>query len=100
MSSLFATSISLSPERHISIDEAVCVVKRRSTLTHTEARLVVHEYVGYNREQLAAELKVSIETLKSYWRRVYKKVGCQRRGVIRSWVVATLRAEFEPTDPA
>lgn len=100
MSSLFATSISLSPEWQISTDEAVFLVKRHSTLTHTEARLVVHDYVGYSREQLAAELKVSIETLKSYWRRVYKKVGCQRRDVMRSWVKATLLAEFEHTDPA
>ncbi len=100
MSSLFATSISLSPDRHISTDEAVCLVKQRSTLTHTEARLVVHDYVRYNREQLAEELKVSLETLKSYWRRVYKKVGCQGRDEIRRWVGATLRAEFEHTDPA
>lgn len=74
-------------------------MKRRSKLAHTQVRLVVYDYRGRNREELAKELKVSAETLKSYWRRVHKKLNCQhyanRREAVRAWVAAVLRAEIE-----
>lgn len=103
MSSFFARSIGLLPEQRISADAAVVLVKRRSTLSHTEARLVVLDYLGYTPSPLAEALEVSVDTLKSYWRRAYKKMnfrhGENQRTAMRAWVEETLRAELEATEP-
>lgn len=99
MSSPLARTIGLNQEQSIDLEPAVILVRRRSTLTEQEARLLVMDFKGYNREKLAKELKVSPETLKCYWRRIYKKLHCQgledRRGSVRTWVERMLHAELE-----
>jgi DNA-binding NarL/FixJ family response regulator len=102
MSSLLARTIGLSQEQRIDPDAAVALLRRRSELTNREARLVVLDYMGYTRERIAREQKVLPETLKCYWRRIYKKLNCQhlddRREAVRAWVERMLRAEIEGGD--
>lgn len=102
MSSLLARTIGLSREQNIDLEAAVILVRRRSTLTDQEARLLILDFKGYNRGKLAKELKVSLETLKCYWRRIYKKLHCHdlddRRGAVRVWVERMLHAEIEGGD--
>ena len=103
MGSLLARSIGLVQDQPIATDAAIILLERRSPLTRTEARLVVFDYLGLTREQLAAELGVSVETLKSYWKRINKKMNTQSRAALRSWVEATLLADLAgdpPTDAA
>jgi DNA-binding NarL/FixJ family response regulator len=102
MSSFFARSIGLAGDDPVSPEAAIVIIERRSNLTPTLAHLVVHDYLGTSREKLAKSMGVLPETLKSYWKRVYKKLDvkmdAQARASVRDWVEAILRAELESGD--
>lgn len=100
MSSLLARSIGLVQDRPIATDVAIILLERRSPLTRTESRLVVFDYLGLTREQLATELGVSITTLKSYWKRINKKMNTPSRAALRCWVETTLQADLAGEPPA
>lgn len=94
MSTVLARCLGMAPEHQITEDAAVVVLQRRSTLTYTEARLVVLDYMGGSLETLSAALQVHPESLRTYWKRIYRKLACSDRQRIRAWLEDLLLHEL------
>jgi DNA-binding CsgD family transcriptional regulator len=94
MSSLFARFIGLAPGQQIAPDAAIVLVERRSSLSRSEARVLVLDYLGVSRDELSDHLGVSIETVRTYWKRIYRKTGCRSREAARAWFERLLHAEI------
>lgn len=95
MSSILARCVGLNDGDPIPPHRAVLVVKRRSNLALREAWVLVFDYVGLSRSQICEELEVSLETVRTYWRRIRKKTGCHRKCEVHAWLEALIRQEME-----
>jgi DNA-binding CsgD family transcriptional regulator len=95
MSSILARCIGVTHTHHIALDVAIVILKRRSSLTRSEARLVVLDYRGWTREQMSAYLNLSVETVRTYWKRVYRKTDCRTRPALHNWLEDILQCELE-----
>lgn len=95
MSSIFARFIGLSQGQRLTPDAAALLIERRSTLSRCEARVLVYDYLGVTREELSELFDVSIETIRTYWKRIYRKTECRTRKDARAWMEMTLRKEFD-----
>lgn len=100
MSSIFARCVGLLDGKQISQEAAILVVERRSTLSYGEARVVVLDYLGVKRGQMSQQIKVSVETIRTYWKRIYEKTNIHSRKPLRKWVETILLQEIEgnPSD--
>jgi|GEM_PF-1249776 len=94
MSSLLAKCIGISREQQLSMDATIVILERRSQLARTEARMLVLDYVGWSRDQLSDQLNVSIETVRTYWKRIYRKTNCRTRAEARQWLESILQEEL------
>jgi hypothetical protein len=98
MASVLVRAIGIDPDAPIDIDTAVLIVRRRSGLPPQLARLVVIDYKSSNNDEVAEQLKVSPETLKGYWRRVYSRLKLKQckhpRVAVHAWVEEILDAEL------
>lgn len=97
MSSLFARLIGLGNRPQISMDAAILLLERRTALSRSEARVVILDYLGWPRDQLCEHLGVSVETVRTYWKRIYRKTNCRSRKSARRWLETTLRQQLEGT---
>jgi DNA-binding CsgD family transcriptional regulator len=95
MSSLFARCIGLSQHQQISMDAAILLLERRTTLSRSEARVVVLDYLGWPRDQMCEHLGVSVETIRTYWKRIYRKTNLRTRTALRGWLEALLAQEID-----
>jgi DNA-binding CsgD family transcriptional regulator len=95
MSTLLARFIGLAESRPISIEGATVIVERRSELSYTEAHVVVLDYAGYSRDALSTKLGVSVETIRTYWKRINRKTKCHSREAVRAWFEALLERELQ-----
>jgi DNA-binding CsgD family transcriptional regulator len=98
MRSLLARCLGITAEV-IPPEALLVVLERASTLSRGEARVVVFEYRGYTRADMIQELQVSAETLKTYWKRIYHKLGCRDRQAVKAWVEHTIRQHLGETAP-
>lgn len=90
MPSIFARCIGLTPDQQIPMDAAIVYIERQTLLSRAEARVVMLDYLGWPREDLCDQLGVSIETVRTYWKRIYRKTNCRSRTDIRSWLESVL----------
>ena len=96
MGSLLARCLGIATRDALSHEMLIIVLERRSTLSRTEARAAILDYLGLTRDELIAQLQIAPETLKTYWKRAYRKVGCRDRRELRQWVEQILRQELGP----
>ncbi|NTU82813.1 MAG: helix-turn-helix transcriptional regulator [Chloroflexales bacterium] len=95
MSNLFARCIGLGDEPPISMDAAILLIERKTPLSRSEARVVILDYLGWPRDQLCEHLGVSVETIRTYWKRIRQKTKCRRRAAVRAWVESILAQAVE-----
>jgi DNA-binding CsgD family transcriptional regulator len=84
----------LGDDEPISPETAAVLIERRSALSRCEARMVVLDLLGIVREELSDELGLSIESINTYWKRVYRKTGQRGRPAVRTWAEALLAQEL------
>lgn len=94
MSTIFARCLGLSGDGPIGIEGAITLLRRRTALTRAEAQVVVLDYLGRSRADLQRELGVSTDSVKTYWRRIYKKTACRSRPMLHTWVEQVIRSEL------
>lgn len=95
MSSLLARCIGLSQHQQISMDAAILLLERRTALSRSEARVVILDYLGWPRDQMCEHLGVSVETIRTYWKRIYRKANCRKRDTVRAWIEMILTQEID-----
>jgi DNA-binding CsgD family transcriptional regulator len=95
MSTVFARCLGLVRGQQITADAAVILVERRSDLALREAWVLVFDYLGLSRGQICEELEVSVETVRTYWRRIRQKTGCHKKQEVRAWLEELIRKEME-----
>lgn len=100
MSSIFNRFLGLSPDDPFPFFAAVLLLERRTTLTRSEAHVLVLDYLGFTRDEICEQQNISTETIRTYWKRIYRKTGCRSRRDIRCWLEATLRKEFGGAEAA
>lgn len=100
MSTIFARFLGLSQGQQLSYDAAVLLLERHSELSRSEARVIVLDYLGGSREELSEQLNISIETIRTYWKRIYRKTKCRSRKSARGWLETTLRQQLEGSEAA
>lgn len=100
MSRFFVRSLGLSPDDPFPFHTAVLLLERRTELARSEASVIVLDYLGFTTDEISEELNISPETIRTYWKRAYRKTNCHRRKEIRSWLETTLRQAFGGAEAA
>lgn len=100
MSKIFARFLGFTQGQPLTYDAAVLMLERHSPLSRSEARVLVLDYLGVSRDELSEQLDISIETIRTYWKRMYRKTRCRTRTDIRGWLEATLQQELGDVDMA
>ena len=95
MGSLLARCLGITKQEAVAPEMLVVMLERRSTLSRAEARIVLLDYLGYTRDDITTQLQISLETLKTYWKRIYRKLACRDRLTLRVWVEQTIGQELE-----
>ncbi len=95
MSKFYGRCVGLADSPAFSPEAAILVLQRRSTLSRGEARVAVYDFLGVQRGQLSKQLHVSLETIHTYWKRIYHKTKIRSRTPVRAWVEDILRQEME-----
>lgn len=95
MSSIFARCLGIVRGQQITPDAAVNLIKRRSKLAPREASVLVFDYLGLSRSEICEELEVTLETVRTYWRRIREKTGCRRKPDVHAWLEELIRQEME-----
>ena len=95
MGSILARCIGVAPTQHITLDAAILLLERRTVLSRSEARVVILDYLGWPRDQMCEHLGVSAETIRPYWKRIYRKTSYRTRAALRVWLEAILAAEID-----
>ena len=95
MGKFYGRCVGLAGDADFSPQAAVLVVQRRSTLSRREAVVAVHDFLGVPRGELSVQLKVSPETIRTFWKRIYHKTKIRSREKVRAWVEQILRDELE-----
>lgn len=94
MPSILARFVGLSPDPEPQLKRVIKLVTRCSKLSRREAHVLLLDYTGYNRREIREELKVSDETVTTYWKRIYAKTACHGRHEVRDWTKALLQREL------
>lgn len=94
MSSILARFLGLSPDDPFPYFAAVLLLERRTSLARSEAQVIVLDYLGFTRDEICEQQSISTETIRTYWKRIYRKTSCRGRREIRCWLEATLRKEI------
>ncbi|NJO81931.1 MAG: hypothetical protein HC828_03520 [Blastochloris sp.] len=97
MPQLLVRILGLVPDERISVDSAVLLIQRCSTLSRSESQVILLDYMGVNRDEICAHMGVSSESVRTYWKRIYRKIGCHTRTAARTWVEALLNRELGKT---
>jgi DNA-binding CsgD family transcriptional regulator len=100
MSTIFARFLGLSQGQQLTYDAAVLLIERRSPLSRSESYVIVLDYLGFTRDEICGRLKISTETIRTYWKRIYRKTNCRGRRAIRRWLESTLQKELEGAEAA
>lgn len=100
MSNIFARLLGLSPDDPFPYLVVVLLLERRTTLARSEAQVIVMDFFGFTRDEICGHLKISTETIRTYWKRIYRKTSCRGRREIRCWLEAMLRKEFGGAEAA
>lgn len=94
MSSIFARCIGLSPEQSIPADAAIVLLQRRTKLTRAQARVLVLDYLGWPRTELSEYLGISVATVGTYWKRIYRKTKHHSREAVHAWFEQIIQREL------
>ena len=94
MSKIFARFLGFTQGQPLTYDAAVLMLERHSPLSRSEARVLVLDYLGVSRDELSEQLDISIETIRTYWKRVYLKTNIRTRDEVRVWVERLLQKEL------
>ncbi|GAB4440218.1 MAG: hypothetical protein OHK0015_35930 [Chloroflexi bacterium OHK40] len=100
MSSIFARFLGLSPGDPFPFHVAVLLLERRTRLTRSEAHVLVLDYLGFTRDEICEQQSISTETIRTYWKRIYRKTNCRGRREIRCWLESLLQKEFGGAEAA
>lgn len=92
--SILARLMGLGGDDPIPPETAALLIERRSALSRCEAWMVVLDLLGVVREELSDELGLSVESINTYWKRVYRKTGQRGRPAVRTWAEALLAREL------
>lgn len=76
------------------MDATILFLQRRTPLSRAEARIVVLDYLGWPRYKLCEHLKITVETVRTYWKRIYRKTNCRSRAELRVWLEWRLSQEL------
>jgi DNA-binding NarL/FixJ family response regulator len=81
-----------------SADEAaVRTLLTAHGLTPRQCDLVILNWQGHSRADIAAPCGISSATVKKYWAAIYARLGVENRPMLRAWVQAHLaRASAAP----
>lgn len=96
--SILGQCIGIVRDQRITPEAAIALLERRSDLTRAEASVVALDYFGLTRGEIAAQLCISVDTLKCYWRRAYRKRSCHSRAAMRRWVEKLIASEIKADD--
>ncbi len=94
MSNILAQCIGLAGKPEISIDAAIVYLHRYGKLRRCEARVVVLDYLGLQREELCEQLGITPRTIDKYWTRIYARTGYHGREAVRVWVEELIAHEI------
>jgi hypothetical protein len=95
MGSILVRCLEETPETARNRAIARVVLQRRAGWSRAEAHAVLLDYLGKDRDYITAQLRITQEMLKTYWKRAYRKLGVSDRKAMRAWVDQILTAEFE-----
>lgn len=98
--SIFTRFFGLSADDPFPYYAAVLLLERRTSLARNEAHVIVMDYLGLERDEICGHLKISTETIRTYWKRIYRKTNCRGRREIRCWLETTLQKEFGGAEAA
>jgi DNA-binding CsgD family transcriptional regulator len=94
MATLLAHCLGATDPQTLTPEALVILLERVSVLSRAEARIVVMDYLGSTREDILYELQIAPETLKTYWKRIYRKVACRNRADLRMWMEQIIGQQF------
>lgn len=100
MGSIFTRVLGLAPDDPFPYFAAVLLLERRTRLARNEAHMIVMDYLGFTRDEICEQLKISTETIRTYWKRIYRKTSCRSRREMRCWLEAMLKKEFGGAEAA
>lgn len=100
MSRISARSLGLSPDDPFPYLAAILLLERRTSLARSEASVVVLDYLGFTTDEISEHLNISTETVRTYWKRVYRKTNFHRRKELRCWLETMLRQAFGGAEAA
>jgi DNA-binding CsgD family transcriptional regulator len=98
--SIFNRFFGLSPDEPFPFFAAVLLLERRTSLARSEAHVLVLDYLGFTRDEICEQQNIATETIRTYWKRIYRKTNCRSRREIRCWLETTLRKEFGGAEAA
>jgi DNA-binding NarL/FixJ family response regulator len=84
--SILANCIGLAGKPPISLQAAIILLNREGGIRRCEARVAVLDYLGWQREDICEELGVTVGTIDTYWKRIYRATGRHSREAARAWV--------------
>ncbi len=93
MGSMLARCVGIARGSQVVPEDAIVVLERCSRLSRAEARVLLLDYCGRVRDQICAELCVAAATGRTYWKRIYRKIGCRTRAEARAWLEQLLQRE-------
>lgn len=91
MPSFLARCIGLVGDPELPPSAAMLLAERHGRLSRNEAKVVVKDYLGASREELSEELEVSTDSIRTYWKRIYRKTGCHGKEEVREWLENLLK---------
>jgi DNA-binding CsgD family transcriptional regulator len=94
MASILAQCIGLNDGGPVPPHIAAALLERRTPLARSEARILVLDYIGLSREQICEYLQVSSETVRTYWKRIYRKTACHSRAEVHVLLETIIRNEL------
>lgn len=91
MPSFLARCIGLAGGPELPPGAAMLLAERHGRLSRNEAKVVVKDYLGASREELSEALEVSTDSIRTYWKRIYRKTGCHNKEEVREWLEKLLK---------
>jgi DNA-binding CsgD family transcriptional regulator len=86
MRNLLARCLGIRDKQDITPETLMVLIERHSSLSRSEAHALALHYLGRTAVQIAAELQISPDTVKTYWKRASRKLGVRGRAALHAWV--------------
>lgn len=93
MSALLAQCLGIQDQEAPPIESLTILLERRTKLSRAESRIALLDYLGHTRGSVLAQLHITEESWKTYWKRIYRKTGVQARQQMRLWIEQQLESE-------